>query len=325
MQKIKQAGISNNAGSTLVKAISAQNDWAWVQPAENEIFKVTQDADLPTIVFEFKSKVAGEYHWSWVIEWEAKVSGLRERAREGKALKVFKASGSFASSHKRWTVNFSGKVLGGALTVTVKGGNQMLTRTVLIKGQNPTPENVVAYIATLDHMSGFEKLLEKETGSKHFIDFDNDPIVAFDKGYGITQMTNPEPTFEQIWSWKANILAGSSLYKEKRLAAKLYLGAKGRTYTDEQLWHEAYSRWNGGAYHEWDVTAKVWVRKSNVLCDTQTGNIGWLTHQEENKDKTEAELRERDKGTYMRGTSGQSKEHPWVYIGVCYADHVLGR
>lgn len=55
VQKIKQAGISNNAGSTLVKAISAQNDWAWVQPAENEIFKVTQDADLPTIVFEFKS------------------------------------------------------------------------------------------------------------------------------------------------------------------------------------------------------------------------------------------------------------------------------
>jgi hypothetical protein len=39
----------------------------------------------------------------------------------------------------------------------------------------------------------------------------------------------------------------------------------------------------------------------NVLCDTQTGNIGWDMTKSENKDKTEAELRARDKGAYSFG------------------------
>jgi hypothetical protein len=46
---------------------------------------------------------------------------------------------------------------------------------------------------------------------------------------------------------------------------------------------------------------------------------------EKNKDKTQAQLRERDKETYSKGTKGQSDEHPWQYLGVCYADHVLGK
>lgn len=323
MQQVKYAGSTNVTDSSVIKVVSAESTFTWVSPAENEVFQITQEATLPNIVFEFRAQIAGDYKLSWVVEWEAKVSGLRERARKGEALQTFKETGSFVSSNKIWTVDFFEKVLGGKLTVTVIIGQKTLVRTVLISGQNPTQESVAAYVTTLEDMTGFEKLLEQETNCRHFIDFDNEPIVAFDKGYGITQMTNPAPTYEQAWNWKANILAGSTIYKKKVQVAKKYLGQAGRTYTDVQLQHEVFSRWNGGSYHEWDAALNYWVRKKNILCDSNAGNIGWSMDKEKNKGTTETDLRERDKDTYKNGTKGQSDDHPWGYKGVCYADHIL--
>lgn len=325
MQQAKQVGSTNSADSTLVKLLSTEVALTWISPVENAVFNITQDAALPTIAFEFKSETRGECKWSWVIKWEAKASGLKERERKGSTLRTFKETGSFSTLNKRWEANFDEKVLGGKLTVTVIVGQQTLVRTVVIKGLNPTKESVATYVATLDDMTGFEKLLEQETGCKHFINVDSDPIVAFDQGYGITQTTNPAPSYEQVWNWKANILAGSSIYKEKVRAAKKYLSQAGRTYTDDQLKHEVFSRWNGGSYHEWDSTSNAWIKKNNIMCDSETGNIGWLMTDEKNKDKTESELHKRDKDTYKKGKKGQSADHAWVYTGVCYADHVLGQ
>lgn len=323
MQTVRHAGSTSSAGDAVTKVVSAGNALRWVSPVENAEFKITEDGEFPEIVFEFHAQAVADCTWSWVIEWDAKVSGLRERARQGNALQTFKASGSFNNRNNVWVADLSGSVLGGTLTVTVALGQRTLSRSVVIKGANPSKDSVANYIADLEDMSGFEKLLEQETGSKHFIELDSEPIVAFDKGYGITQMTNPAPSFEQVWSWKANILAGSSIYKDKVRAAKQYLGQASRTYTDEQLRHEVFSRWNGGSYHEWDAAASSWVRKKNTLCDSNTGNIGWSMDKEKNKGKTESELRERDKDTYKKGTKGQSADHPWEYKGVCYADHVL--
>jgi hypothetical protein len=325
MQQVIFAGSTNNTDDTVIKVVSADNALTWLSPAENAVFKITQDALLSDIFFEFHTEVFGLYTWSWRIEWEAKASGLRERARKDDVLQTFKASGSFVSDKKTWSVNLAEQVLGGFLTVSVSVGDKSLTRNIVIQGQNPTRQSIASYVGSLDNMSGFEKLLEQESRSKHFIDFDGEPIVAFDKGYGITQMTNPAPNYEQVWNWKANILAGSSIYKDKVRIAKKYLGQAGRTYTEDQLQHEVFSRWNGGSYHEWDTVSASWVRKKNLLCDSNTGNIGWSTDNEKNKDKTQAQLRERDKETYSKGTKGQSEDHPWQYQGVCYADHVLGK
>ncbi|NUT78861.1 hypothetical protein HNO86_27850 [Pseudomonas sp. C1C7] len=325
MQQVKHAGSTNLADDTIIKVVTSDKSLTWISPAENAVFKITQDAQLPSIVFEFHSKTAGEFQWSWVIEWEAKVRGLRERARKNSVLQTFSESGAFTSNSTSWTVDLCGKVLGGTLTVKVNVGGKILTRSVLLKGQNPTRESIASYVTSLEDMFGFEKLLEQETGSKHFIDLDGEPITAFDKGYGITQMTQPAPNFEQVWNWKANILAGSAVYKDKVRIAKKYLGQSGRSYTDDQLQHEVFSRWNGGSYHVWDSASGAWVRKKNILCDSATGNIGWSMDNEKNKEKSESALHERDKGTYSKGSKGQSEEHPWEYKGMCYADHVLGQ
>ncbi|NWB94243.1 hypothetical protein [Pseudomonas agarici] len=323
MQQVKYAGSTNNADGSVIKVVSAEGALTWVSPAENELFTITPDAVFPNIVFEFRTIIPGDYQWSWAIEWQAKTSGLREQARERGVLESFKEAGEFVGNSKIWTVDFSGRVLGGKLTVTVIIGQKTLVRTVWIAGQNPTQENVATYVASLEDMNGFEKLLQQETNAKHFINFDGEPIVAFDKGYGITQMTSPAPSYEQAWSWKANIVAGSSIYRDKVRIAKKYLAQAGRTYTDDQLRHEVFSHWNGGSYHVWDADSASWIRKKNVLCDSNTGNIGWSMDNEKNKDKIESELHERDKDTYKKGTKGQSDDHPWGYKGGCYADHVI--
>ncbi len=137
------------------------------------------------------------------------------------------------------------------------------------------------------------------------------------------EITNPIPTYEQVWNWKKNIDGGSDLYIKKRKNAQNYLGKDGRTYTEEQLQHEKISRWNGGAYHEWNESEQQWQRKSNILCDSQTGNIGWDITNPSNQDRTEEELHDRDHEQYSMGGAGQDDEHPWRYSGVCYADHVI--
>lgn len=322
MQRVTHAGTTNQSDGSLVRVVSANPELYWVAPANNATFSIKADATLPEINFNFETTLTGPYQWSWKIEWNAKVSGLRERARRGRAIQTFKEEGTFSSTEKKWSVNLNDMVLGGDLTVTVVVQGKKITRKIIINGTNPESSDVKTYIDSIGDLDGFDKLLEQESHSKHFINFDNNPIVAFDKGYGMTQITTPSPTYEQVWSWKKNIDVGSSLYKDKRDTAKRYLGRNGRAYTEDELEHETFSLWNGGHYYHWDAPHNQWVRKENILCDSETTNVGWDTNNTKNANMTESELRQRDREMYRRAQ--KDAEHPWVYSGVCYADHILG-
>ncbi|MET3701883.1 hypothetical protein [Citrobacter sp. UYEF32] len=322
-QRAVNAGRTNDIQGTIVRVISAPSSISWISPEDNSTFNIGCDATFPEIIFEFYSDMPPPYLWNWEIKWEAKSSGLRERARRGRVIRTFSKAGDFSSTEKRWQLNVGEEIIGGDLTVSVNVGGEVIRRTVKIREENPSAEDVSSYINSIENLEGFDKLLEQETRNKHFINFDNEPVVAFDGGYGITQMTNPIPTYEQVWNWKKNIDGGSDLYIQKRKNAQNYLGKDGRTYTEEQLQHETISRWNGGAYHEWNESEQQWQRKSNILCDSQTGNIGWDTTNPSNQDRTEEELHDRDHEQYSMGGAGQDDEHPWRYSGVCYADHVI--
>ena len=106
-----------------------------------------------------------------------------------------------------------------------------------------------------------------------------------------------------------------------RTNAIAYLGQHNRTYTNEQLKYEAVCRWNGGAYHDWDAKAGQWVRPSNILCDSKTGDIGWDMNDEQNKGKTEVELHKRKSRSYSNPPGAGAH---WKHSGVCYADRILG-
>ena len=69
------------------------------------------------------------------------------------------------------------------------------------------------------------------------------------------QLTNPTPSFEQVWNWKRNVDGGLALFARKRTStsAITYLSESGRNYSPERLQRESVCRWNGGRYHEWDA------------------------------------------------------------------------
>ncbi|WP_374403618.1 hypothetical protein [Niveibacterium sp.] len=312
---------TNKTKDSLVKVVVDEDKGEWLSPKKDAAFEISAEPGFPEIVFKFKTNQPPPFDWKWEIKWDAKVSGLKESAKRGALLKTFEEKGSFSGDKPEWRADV-GKIVGGRLTVEVRAGEEVFRRSVEVKAKNPSADDIKAFLAKQPDAAGFDRLLEQESGFKHLINADGQPVVAFDKGYGLTQMTNPAPSFEQVWNWKENLLAGVKLYQQKQKLAKAFLSQSKRTYTDEQLKLETWSRWNGGGYHTWDAETKSWVRSSTTLCDTATGNIGWDTTEKDNKGKTESELHERDKGTYANPKKDKTEANKWRYTGVCYADHV---
>ena len=315
-------GKTNQTKGSLVKVVVKESDGIWKTPGENEIFYIDAEANFPDIKFELNTNSTQDCIWDWHINWAAATSGLRESKKRGRVIKQWSEQGKKANGGKSWIANLNGYCLGGTLTVSVKVSEKTYQRSVRILGTNPSKEQIKSYIATFDDAPGFDRIIAKESTYKQFIDADSEPVVAFDGGYGLTQLTNPKPRYEDAWNWKANLRTGIELYRAKRREAKNYLsgGKNGkRTYTEDQLQLETWCRWNSGSYHEWDEGNKKWVRNPTILNDNETANIGWDITKSENKGKSEKELHNRDKNEYSKPPT---KASSWRYSGVVYADHI---
>lgn len=272
-----------------------------IKPAANAVFTIAANAVWPSMVFETDLK--GPTVWSWSVVW----MNLRR-------------GGSSNTAGNVWDATSTVTGLGGTFTVTASAKGAVASVVVKIKGSNPTTVQVDGYLAAKPNAPGFNKIIAQETKGIHFTPV-GEPVRSFDNGYGICQLTTPPPTYEQIWNWKANVDAGVQLFAQKRTSAIAYLTQAGRSYTQSQLVRESICRWNGGAYHVWDAHKAAWVRPDHILCDTGTGNIGWDLNDPANSGKTAQQLHSRDAATYGRAPATGSH---WKYIGVCYADHLLG-
>jgi hypothetical protein len=240
--------------------------------------------------------------WNWQIRWD-----------------VFSQDGTVSTSANQWDASVALGNLGGLLTVKVSGPGGTDSITVNIAGTNPSAGQVVAYLAAKADSGGFDKILQHESKMRHF-DARGAPVKSFDNGYGMCQMTNPRPTYEQCWNWQMNVDCGLALFAAKRQAAIRYLSQNGRTFTEDQASREAIARWNGGSYHVWDGTKNAWVRNPVILCDTKTGNIGWDITKPSNQGQNEAALHARDAAKYAHRPGANDA---WGYFGVCYADQIL--
>lgn len=316
----KSASKTNKNKASLVKVIVLEDLGKWISPDSGSKFNITDVPIFPDITFMIETTLPGPYNWKWSIQWAAKVSGMKERAHRGALLKTFSLGGAASTDRPQWKADL-GKIVGGTLTVEITVGEDHFKRSVYVVAENPSKSGISAFVATISDAKGFARLLEQESDSKNFINADGNPIVSFDRGYGITQITSPAPTYEQTWNWKENIRIGARLYRENQLLAKKLLGTH-PPYTDDMLELETYARWNGGSYYEWSAERKAWAVRDNVLCDTQTGNMGWSPDIEANTGQLESVLHARDKESYKKGKTGQTAEHPWKYSGICYANHV---
>jgi hypothetical protein len=275
-----------------------------ISPAPASIFQVAADPEWPAIPFRVGEDLAygPQLTWDWQIKW-----------------RTFSKKGTVVTTANSWDAKDAVQGLGGALTVSVSGPGGKATVSVQIAGTNPSPEQILAYLATQPDSAGFDKILQHETQMTHF-DSKGQPRASFDSGFGMCQLTVPPPAFEQCWSWKLNVDAGLALYAAKRQAASRYLSQKGRVFTADQLTRETVARWNGGAYHVWSSAQNAWIRNPAILCDSKTGNIGWDMSKPDNSGNSEAVLHQRDAAKYRRppGVGGC-----WGYFGICYADRLL--
>jgi len=272
-----------------------------IRPAPNQVFTIGAVPEWPPIVFT--TDAGGPHVWQWTIAW-----GL------------FQASGQAETSGNAWDAADAIRNYGGALAVRAGAGQESASVTVRVAGTNPTEDQVAAYLAAQPGSDGFVRILQHETGCRHF-NSEGEPVRAFDVGYGICQLTTPPPTFDRVWNWQRNVDAGLKLFAAKRAAALQYLSSNRRGYTPEQLTYEAVCRWNGGCYHIWDAKASAWVRNPHILRDSETGNIGWDLTDPANQNQTEAVLHRRDCAQYAKPRPAGAH---WNYFGVCYADSILG-
>ncbi|ALU90898.1 hypothetical protein Hrubri_3741 [Herbaspirillum rubrisubalbicans M1] len=321
----KKAATTNRTKDSGVEVIVRRDDTGdWIKPTTGEKFYIDEDALFPDVEFEFTTDVPGPYVWTWEMIWSAQVSSLSEKER-GRTVKNLRRAGKFTQDGRHWNARSIGAVIGGTLRIVVQVGQQEFIRTVKVLAKQPGADRIKAHIRERNEPL-MEKLIHQESRFKHVINNDLEPIVAGDRGFGVVQLTNPMPSYSQIWSWKENVDAGIALLRQKRAAAKRdFEQQKPVSYTAEMLDTETITRWNGGKYHEWDEGKKKWVRQKSILCDSKTGNVGWNMTLESNAGKTESELHDRDKGTYRKMKEGQNEEHAWQYSGVCYADHIEKR
>lgn len=308
---------TNNVHDSLVKCEVNLDIGEWVTPPSCQIFSIDVEGIFPEIIYEIKTNLSGPYQWSWEMKWNVMACPQRREKKrfKPKKMKVFSHKGSFSSDSKRWVADLNGCVVGGELTVKVQVGSLTFMRKALVVGIEPGRERVLTEIDRYSKDFPREaelakKIFQQESKFSNFYS-DGQPLVSFDNGYGLGQSTNPEPSFEQIWSWKKHVnYILTVVIKGKRAAAKKYLSKYG-PYNDDELDMETLVHYNGANDHYliWDEEAKKWKVNDVILCDPQQSNKGWDMEDKDNEGKSLTELR-KGKGAKPR------------YTGRCYAEHI---
>jgi hypothetical protein len=161
----------------------------FLQPRQSGVFTITAAPEWPSI--ELETDLAGPHTWSWTLTW-----------------RTCRVSGVITTDGNRWDAKDAITNYGGTLAVRAQAGEETAAITVLIRGTNPSAQDVRSYLARYPHSSGFEEIIARETGYKHF-NGNREPVKSPNDGYGMCQLsTTPKPTFAQIWNWKLNIDAG---------------------------------------------------------------------------------------------------------------------
>ncbi len=266
-------------------------------PGSGGVVHIAPSGELPPL--PFATDATGEHRWDWHLVWRTSHAG-----------------GSVTTADGRWDARAAIGCGGGTLVVHVAAGGGQAQGAVELRGSNPTADQVAAYLAGKPGADGFDRIVAQESRCQHFTPAGL-PVVSFDGGIGLCQLTRPPATPQQAWDWRANLDAGLALFAAKRAAAEHRLGQGGRRFTPAQVLREAVCMWNGGSYHVWD--GQAWVRPASIACDPASGNIGWDMTDPANRGRSVAALHARDAASYAGGHGAH-----WHYSGVCYADHVLG-
>ena len=184
-------------------------------------------------------------------------------------------------------VDFGGEVAGGTLTQWCRapwthpstgaaGIVEGFGPSWTIAGVNPDPRDVLQRLGRLE----LQAVAFQESAFQQFRP-DGSPKFGPPNGYGVMQIDNsPPPTSRQIWDWKANVDdgirrvsgAGGTYALAKGFPSRVRARLKDTTipdFSEQELWMEAWQRYNGGwakntdpgqgAYWRWSRDERRWV------------------------------------------------------------------
>ena len=122
------------------------------------------------------------------------------------------------------------RVRGGDLTITVSadlatGCYEKISKGLKIRGVNPARHEINAACGVV----ALQKICCRESGRRQFdavaeTGASNCPLFSGDGlgGVGLMQITNPAPTEDDHWDWRANINHGVQIFNSKRALASRY-------------------------------------------------------------------------------------------------------
>jgi hypothetical protein len=213
----------------------------------NPLFSITAEPKMPTInVTASLVGVTGgadptsttEFTWTATVGYDSK--NTPSGVSSGKC--TFKGAPAKGKTCQIAAIKAGGKVTGGAIVVNfdqIRGGVLTINVTAeiggkplqgetkgwRIQGTNPEPADVNKVLPD----DTFRKLTCLESQKKQFVPAPSDGNAMYPQfsgdgclGVGICQLTNPQPTDDQIWDWTENVKAGIALYNDKRDQAKSY-------------------------------------------------------------------------------------------------------
>lgn len=312
----KNAGETNKTKLSLVKCEVKISLGEWISPENCQIFYIDEDANFPEINFEIKTDEAGPYYWEWAISWKPSACQQAEGKKRfsAKNSKELTKKNSFTSPSKKWKCQLD-ETIGGTLIVKVESEKSKFIRMVTILGTNPNKEKIIQNIELHPDKqicNLARKIIFQESKFRHFYS-DKEPLTSFDNGYGLAQLTNPAPTYEQIWSWKKHIYELlTNILPLHRKRAKKYLDTHGN-YDNEMLDLEtlaAYNGWyKGHHYWNWSNEENLWKINSQIICDPAQSNKGWISSEIKIQEITLDALR-------------NDKTAKPLYTGRCYAEHI---
>ena len=270
---------TQNRAANNANPVSLQADGTDV--ANSATLYINEQAQMPSLV----ASSCSEASWTVSFKYTAGFSGAHSYVQP--------SINGLSSNNQPFDITsaLNGQVLGGDVTVTwtITSPSQKNGQyTFKILGKQPARSDIFNYIDSKTSLWYVKKIALQESQARQFRS-DGFPLYsqALDNGYGIFQLTNPQPTYNQVWNWKANVDQGVVIINSKRTAAINWMArqrsqAQNQTGSSVPVPNEQvgpncffsdsstititdavaikqYNGASGGNYCAWDNNMKQWV------------------------------------------------------------------
>lgn len=210
-----------------------------IPAADDRVAFITANCAMPEMKAQLTPALPGEVDYELTIRFRAnnrdEVTTYSGRVKADTAWHITGAMGSdFRGGHATLTCRYRG--LEGRAAFAIRGLNPAKEDAGRFIG-SISPLWYAPYVAI--HESGsaaapvMKQFIESEHARRGEIGVIYTPNASRDGGFGIYQLTNPKPTEQQLWSWKANCAEGARQLEAAQTYADRWMEKQRQQMLDE--------------------------------------------------------------------------------------------